>query len=209
MDSVIRLTHGKLGHSAYQLLNRFEPLEARVGYEVDEQLVQAWEEAVARIASLRLRERAGDGKGGSAGHLFPIHDVAHCRAARADRLKGDYPQRHPTRYETRRHAATAAPTNAPTSDTKPIRRSRRPWGVFSSTCSTPPTHPTNTAAHNTTSADANLIPHLLLRQPRPCGSSRRLCRRDWGRRVSLPWRSSARYAQQKRQYNRNRPGAGR
>ena len=113
LDSVIRLTHGKLGHSAYELLNRSEPLEARVGYEVDEQLVQAWEEAVARIASLRLRERAGDGKGGSAGHLFPIHDVAHCRATRADRLKGDYPQRHPTRYETRSHAATAAPPTQP------------------------------------------------------------------------------------------------
>jgi hypothetical protein len=42
LDSVIRLTHGKLGHSAYQLLNWSEPLEARVGYEVDEQLVQAW-----------------------------------------------------------------------------------------------------------------------------------------------------------------------
>jgi len=42
-----------------------------------------------RKASLRLRERAGDGECGSAGHLFPIHRIAHLRAARADRLRGD------------------------------------------------------------------------------------------------------------------------
>jgi hypothetical protein len=38
------------------------------------------------------------------------------------------------------------------------------------------------------SANANLIPHLLLHQPRPCGSSRR-CRRDWDTRPLCHGRS--------------------